>query len=64
MSKSRVYRFKKFDITSYKCVISRGWATRDAIERIKAVIISDTEIEIDDSYLDGNGMTKIDFTPL
>ena len=63
MTKSKVYLFKKYDINSDQYVVSRRMATRDAIEGIKAVIIPETEVEIDNSHLSGDRMTEIDFKP-
>ena len=63
MGKAKIYKFKKYDINSDRYVVSRRMATREAIERIEgAVTIPETEIEIDNSHLNGDGMTDIDFT--
>jgi len=63
MTKSKVYRFKKYDINSDQYVVSRRMATRDAIGRINAVLIPESEVEIDNSHVSGDGMTEIDFKP-
>jgi hypothetical protein len=48
-------------------IVSR-WATRSAIEspnrnRFVAVLLHDTETEVDESCVDSEGMTEVGFSP-
>jgi hypothetical protein len=48
--------------------IAPRWATRGAIEslnrdRLVAVLLNDTETEIDDTYVDCDGITEVGFNP-
>ena len=63
MSKVKVYQFKRYDINTDQYVVSRRMATREAIERLGAVVISGTAAEVDGAHLDGDGMTEIGFVP-
>jgi hypothetical protein len=51
-----VYRFKIFDIFNDQNVVSNLYATEDAIVQIKADILLEEWLEIDEVFLDGNGM--------
>ena len=64
MSKVKVYRFRKWNHVAGETVTSRRMATRSAIETIDAKIIEESEAEIDNALLDGNGMTDVGFSPL
>jgi hypothetical protein len=55
MSKVTVHRFKVFEINSGQEVVSKFYATRQAIEQFKGVLIEGSAIEIEESMLDGNG---------
>jgi phosphopantetheinyl transferase (holo-ACP synthase) len=59
----KVYRFTIYDIKNDESVLSRRWATREAIAWAHGHAIEKTEIEVDASVLDGNGMTERDFDP-
>lgn len=62
----KVYRFKKYDIGTDETITSKRWATREAIERLlgkEAQILEHTEVEVDASALDDNGMTARNFDP-
>ena len=60
----KVYRFQIYDGESDEKRTSRRWATREAIEGIRVgLILEETEVEIDEAHLDGNGMTERDFDP-
>jgi hypothetical protein len=65
MSKTTVYRFRKYDIHSDGNLQSRRWATREAIERIGREVLEDTATEVDPSVLgkEIDGMTEINFDP-
>jgi len=63
MSKIKIYRFKNYDIYRGQYVVSPRMATAEAIRRFGATMISETETEIDESRVDGDGMTEIDFIP-
>ena len=57
----KVYSFRKYDIVSDCFISSRRMATRASIERIRAVPIKGTEIEINRSELNRDGMTKVGY---
>lgn len=57
----KVYGFKKYDIVSDRFIISHRMATRACIERIRASPIKGTELEINRSELDSDGMTEIGY---
>ncbi len=64
----KVYQYMAFDLKVRSMRIAPRWATRSAIESLSegwraAVILNDTEAEIDDSCLDHNGMTEVGFEP-
>jgi hypothetical protein len=68
MPKVAVYQYTTFDPRAGSMRVAPRWATRKAIEslnrtRTVAVILNDTESEIDASYLDRNGMTEVGFDP-
>jgi hypothetical protein len=68
MPKVKVYRYTTFDPKARSMRIAPRWATRSAIDSLSegwraAVVLNDTETEIDDSYLDHNGMTEVGFEP-
>ncbi len=65
MADVKVYRFKKYDIATGNMKISHRFATIEAIDKIHATILKETEIIIDSSALgiEIEGMTNIDFTP-
>ena len=59
----KVYKFRKYDISSDETITSRRWATREAIKAVCGEVVEDTETEIDASFLDNNGMTERNFEP-
>ena len=59
----KVYRFTIYDINNDESIRSRRWATRQAIDWAHGHVLEETEIEVDPSVLDGNGMTARDFDP-
>ena len=64
MSKVKIYKWRKFDANSNEDKIGPGMATREARKSLgNAVPIDGTEIEIDESVLDGNGMTPPGWVP-
>ena len=62
-ARTKVFRFKLFDITTDDFVVSSRYATDQAIAQIGAQAIHGTEIEIDSTKLDENGMTAKKFEP-
>jgi len=63
MSKIKIYRFKNYDIYRGQYVVSPRMATGRSNKAVRATMISETETEIDESRVDGDGMTEIDFIP-
>jgi hypothetical protein len=64
MSTVTVYHFKVYDVGSDQMQLSRRWATREAIERIRVgVLIESTAVEVDASVINDEGMTELDFDP-
>jgi hypothetical protein len=66
MAKVTVYQFTNYDIASDHVIKSRRWGTREAIEFIKANVIENTAVEVDDSVLGRQvpGLSEIGFNPL
>jgi hypothetical protein len=63
-----VYQYTTHHPRSRRMRIAPRWATRSAIEslnrgRLVAVLLNDTETEVDDSYVDRDGMTEVGFNP-
>jgi hypothetical protein len=55
-----VYRYKVYDINSDTEIVAATYATKGFIEQIVgAKILFETEINIEDNHLDGNGIYKI-----
>jgi hypothetical protein len=68
MPKVTVYQYTTQHPRSRHMRIAPRWATRSAIEslnrgRLVAVILNDTEMEIDEAYVDRDGMTEVGFGP-
>jgi hypothetical protein len=65
VSKVTVYRFRRYEIAEDGYRVSRRWATREAIERVRCEILKDTAVEVDAAVLGGEieGMTEINFNP-
>jgi hypothetical protein len=63
MAKVKVYRVKKYEIKMDEYVLSRRWATREGAQRMGGEILERTEMEIDDSQLQGEPWTPLGFTP-
>ena len=61
--RTKVFRFKLFDMTTDDFVVSSRYATELAIAQIGAQAISGTEIEVDGAKLDEHGMTAKKFEP-
>src|SRR5271167_4007522 len=60
-SRVKVYNFRKYDIVSDCFISSHRMATRACIERIRALPIKGTELEINKHDLDDDGMTEIGY---
>jgi hypothetical protein len=60
-----IFRFKKYNINSDEYQISRRWATREALTRIRGEPLEDTAVEVDVAVLSREieGMTDRDFDP-
>ncbi|OIQ64176.1 hypothetical protein GALL_542740 [mine drainage metagenome] len=59
MAQVKVYRFKMWSVQRGEHVESDLLATREAIEASsELVLIPEGALELDDSLLDGNGMTR------
>jgi hypothetical protein len=65
MAQVTVYQFTNYDIASDQIIKSRRWGTREAIETIKANVIEDTAVDVDDSVLGQqvSGLSEIGFDP-
>jgi hypothetical protein len=60
----KVYAWKKLDVISGEIKNGPGMATRQAIKSFgDAVVIKETEAEVDEAILDGNGMTPPGWVP-
>jgi hypothetical protein len=58
-TKTKVYRFRLYDITAEEFRLSARMATQACIRRIHAQLIRSTELEIDKRHLDADGMTDV-----
>ncbi|HKL25675.1 MAG TPA: hypothetical protein VJ910_05555 [Desulfuromonadales bacterium] len=56
MDKVEVFLFKTFDVDSGKMVLSKQYATRDAIKKLSATPVEEAKMLIDPSLLDDHGM--------
>jgi len=66
MATKTICQYETRDPSTQGWVLSRRWATPAFIEMLgetKARIIEGTATEIDDSHLDTNGQTVLDFKP-
>jgi hypothetical protein len=66
MGTKTVFRYKSRDPRTQEWVLSRRMATREYIEGVKGTelqILEDIATEVDESILDSNGQTQIDFRP-
>ena len=66
MPKVTVYQYTIYDPRARSMRIAPRWATRKAIENLNraktaAVMLNDTELDIDESYVDHDGMTEVGF---
>lgn len=53
----KVFRYKRYIGSEDKWIYSERWATKKAIDLIDGVPLEDHAADIDEKYLDGNGMT-------
>src|SRR5271169_1244065 len=58
---TKVFKFRKYDVTRDAYVTSRRMATRACIKKIGAMLIVGTEVEVCRNDLRGDGMTEIGF---
>ena len=60
-----IYRFKKYDIATDEPVLSRRWATTEAIARVNGTAMKDTATVVDVSVVGSEveGMTVRGFDP-
>jgi hypothetical protein len=65
MAKVTVYQFTNYDMSSDNMIKSRRWGTREAIAFIKANILEETAVQVDDSTLGRQvpGLSEIGFNP-
>jgi hypothetical protein len=60
----KIYRFRTWDSHADQIKESRRWGTRDAIQNlIGGEIIERSETEVDESAIDSDGLTAMDFNP-
>ena len=57
----KVYGFRKYDIVRDEFITSHRMATHACIERIRALPLNNTELEIDSNDVDKDGMTDIGY---
>jgi hypothetical protein len=58
---TKVFKFRKYDVTRDAYVTSRRMATRACIKKIGAMLLLGTEIEVCRNELRDDGMTEIGF---
>ncbi len=58
-TKTKVYRFRLYEIRAEEFKLSARMATQACIRRINAQLIRSSELEIDKRPLDADGMTDI-----
>ena len=66
MAMVTVYRFRAYDVASDQMRSSRGFATREAIEKVAhGQVLEATATCVDDNEVGGEipGMTAIDYSP-
>jgi hypothetical protein len=64
MAKVNAYKVRSYDATKDDYVVSRRLATREGARKMRAELLENTEVEIDDSMLErGERFTPRDFVP-
>ena len=64
MAKVKVYRARWYDATKDDYVVSRRLATKEGARKMRAELLENTEVEIDESMLErGEQFTPRDFVP-
>ena len=58
-----VHRWRMYDARNDEWIISRRWATIDAITRVNGELLPGQERTIEMKHLNGDGMTDRDFNP-
>ena len=59
----KVWKFRKYDMTTDEYVESTRYGTNEAIARIGAERIEETEVTVNSGQIDGDGLTAKRFTP-
>jgi len=59
----KIYRFRTWDSHADQIRESRRWGTRNSIQAIGGQVIEDSEVEVDESAIDGDGLTEMNFNP-
>jgi len=59
----KVWKFRKYDMTTDEYVESSRYATMEAIARIGAECIEETEVTVAGNLIDSDGLTAKRFTP-
>lgn len=59
----KVWKFRKYDMTTDEYVESTRYGTKDAISRIGAERIEETEVTVSNDLIDGDGLTAKRFSP-
>jgi len=60
----KVWKFRKYDMTTDEYVESSRYGTMDAIARIGAECIEETEVTVSSDLIDSDGLTAKRFTPV
>jgi len=59
----KVWKFRKYDMTTDEYVESARYGTKEAIARIGAQRIEETEVTITNDLIDSDGLTAKRFSP-
>jgi hypothetical protein len=59
----KVWKFRKYDMTTDEYVESARYGTQEAIARIGAELIEETVVTVNSSLLDSDGLTAKSFSP-
>ncbi|MFT4273088.1 MAG: hypothetical protein QM578_18925 [Pantoea sp.] len=58
MAMVRVYKFRRYEITTDEVVTGKRYATEQGIKQLCAEIILGTGVDISDVFVDADGMVK------
>jgi hypothetical protein len=59
----KVWKFRKYDMTTDEYVESARYGTQEAIARIGAERIEETEVTVESGLVDDDGLTEKRFSP-